>query len=741
MSDEATTHKAICRICINGCALDVTVDRGKVIDVTGDRDNPMFQGYTCVKGRAQPAFLNSPDRILRPLRREPDGSFTPIGYEQALDEIADRLRAIREARGPNAIAHYLGTFRDVVSQPMSDAFMDALGSPLRFDPNTIDKPGKLISMALHGAWMAPPMNFQDARVALVIGANPLVGHTGFPSTNPSKWVTTMQRQGMKLVVIDPRETDIAKRADLFIQPRPGFDDLIMAAMLKVIVEERLYDQEFVQENASGLARLTAELKEIALADVARIADVRTGDIAEAARIFAAAGRGFVFVGTGANMAQSGSFVEYLAMNLTTLCGYWLREGERVDSLPTLLPVRVPRAQAAPPKPVRSGLAFRSRGLTGTPAGLPTSAACDEILLPGDQQIRALIVNGGNPVVGWPDQLKVIEAMKALELLVCIDPWMTATTRYAHYVLPPIMPLETESSSQSLDMRAAFGMPGYGMTQAYAQYSPKIVDPPAGSDLMEDWEIYFELARRLGLGMKLHGQPGTAAQDHVFDMTRRPTPGEMIELMARGSRVPLAEVKRHPSGALFPEPAVHVQPKEPGWTGRFELANEEMMADLAALAREVRAPDAGAEPADLPYRLISRRMRHVFNSSGNMEPANRGKPFNPAFMHPADLEAEGLCAGDVIGIISARASVIGIVEPDKSLRRGLISMAHSFGGSPDEDDRFALLGAPTGRLIDQYAAYDRYSGQPRMSNIPVRIERLTQTGQGIETPRAAVMAAG
>jgi anaerobic selenocysteine-containing dehydrogenase len=728
MTEETIVRKAVCRICINGCALDVTVEGGKVVDVTGDRRNPMFQGYTCVKGRAQPAYLYSSDRILRPRRRETDGSFTEIGYDQALDEIAARIGALSRAHGPNAIANYLGTFRDMLSHPISDAFMDALGSAMRFDPNTIDKPGKLISMALHGAWMAPPMNFQDARVALVIGANPLVGHTGFPSTNPSKWVTTMQRQGMKLIVIDPRETDIAKRADLFIQPRPGFDDLIMAAMLKVIVEERLYDEAFVAENADGFDRLAAGLAEVSLADAARIADVQAEDIAAAARIFAAAGRGFVFVGTGANMAQSGSLVEYLAMNLTTLCGYWLRAGERVDSLPTLLPVRVPRAQAAPPKPVRSGLPFRTRGLTGTPAGLPTSAACDEILMPGDRQIRALIVSGGNPVAGWPDQLKVIEAMKALELLVCIDPWMTATTRYAHYILPPLMPLETESTSQTLDSRAAFGMPGYGMTQAYAQYSPKAVDPPEGSDLLEDWEIYFELARRLGLQLRLNGQPCTAAQDHIFDMSRRPSVGEMIALAARGSRVPLAEVKKHPSGAFFPEPAVHVQPKEPGWTGRFELADKEMMADLAALAHDARAPNAPAGPAEMPYRLISRRMRHVFNSSGNMEPANRGKPFNPAFMHPADLDAEGLRAGDAVRIESARASVFAIVEPDRTLRRGLVSMAHSFGGSPDEDDRFALIGASTGRLIDQVAAYDRYSGQPRMSNIPVRIEPLSQANR-------------
>jgi anaerobic selenocysteine-containing dehydrogenase len=226
---------------------------------------------------------------------------------------------------------------------------------------------------------------------------------------------------------------------------------------------------------------------------------------------------------------------------------------------------------------------------------------------------------------------------------------------------------------------------------------------------------------------LRGQ-GTV-DDYVFDMGRRPTSGEMIEVVARGSRVPLDAVKRYPEGAMFPDPKVYVQPKEAGWTGMFELADDDMMADLAQLARAAERSDRGSHGADLPYRLISRRMRHVFNSSGNMQPANRGKPFNPAFMHPADLEAAGLVEGDAVRIVSARSSIVALVESDKTLRRGLISMSHSYGGSPDEDDRFAELGAPTGRLIDQDAAYDRYSGQPRMSNIPVRIERLAATMSG------------
>lgn len=713
---------ALCRVCINACGLSVTVDvAGRVLNVTGDAQHPVHAGYSCVKGRAQPTYLGSPSRRHRPQVRARDGKLVDAPLDQVLDEIAAALVSIRDRHGSDAIADYVGTYRDVLTDPLAGAFMAAVGSPMRFDPNTIDKPGKLIALALHGKWNAPPTGFQDAAVALVLGANPLVGHTGFPHTNPRRWLDEARRGGMKLVVVDPRRTDVARRADLHLQPAPGHDVEIVAAIIRVVLDEGRHDKRFVAEEVRGVEELRAAVASFTPERAAAAASVDAADIVEAARIFASGPRGFAFAGTGSNMSQSGTLLEYLLLCLQTLCGFWMRAGDHVRSVPTLTPVPAYRAQATKPTPARGyGVRLARRGLTSTPAGLPTAGVPDEIM---SGRVKALIISGGNPVAGWPDQLRVIEAMKALELLVVIDPWDTATTRYAHYVIAPTMPLEMASTTANLDSRCSFGMAGYGVVDAYAQYSPPVAARPADSDLLEDWEVYYELARRMGLTLTLR-RPGGAVLS-VLDMSARPSTDELLGVMATGARVPLDEVKKHPSGALFPAENIRVARKEDGWAGRLEVGDPEMIADLSELSGQL--PAAGYEAPDdasYPFRLISRRLAHVFNSTATHLPGGRGAPtYNPAFLHPDDLVRLGLRDGDAVSITSARATIPAVVAGDDTLRRGLVSMAHSYGGAPDRDAEFRVIGSNTGRLIDVDAAYDRYSGQPRMSGIAVQVVPL------------------
>ena len=371
---------------------------------------------------------------------------------------------------------------------------------MRFSPGTIDKPGKKIAQALHGSWMAPARGFDDPAVTLLIGINPLISFTGFPYGNPGKWLSAQQKRGMKLIVIDPRRSDVARRADLHLQPRPGEDVAILAGLLRVILEEGLHDQDFVVENAVGLDALRRAIAPFTPAEVERRADIPGADLVLAARLFAAGPRGYVMAGTGPNMAGAGTLVEYLVLALQTVCGQWMRMGERVRHPGTLLPALAPKAQAAPPRPAYGlGNLLRVRGLGNTAAGLPTAALSDEILLAGDGQVRALLSCGGNPVGAWPDQGKTIEAMRALELLVQIDPWMSATARLAHYVIAPRIWLEVAGTTQGLDLLTRNGT-GYGQVDAYGQYSPALVDPPPDSDLIEEWQFFYRLARSMGLAL-------------------------------------------------------------------------------------------------------------------------------------------------------------------------------------------------------------------------------------------------
>jgi anaerobic selenocysteine-containing dehydrogenase len=304
---------------------------------------------------------------------------------------------------------------------------------------------------------------------LFVGINPLVTYTGLPAGNPGKWLNEQLEAGLQLIVIDPRRSDVAKRATLHLPARPGSDIHVIAAMIRVILTEDLMDGDFVARYTAGLETLREHLEPFTAERAAQVAGVAAEDIVAAARLFAGARRGFVMAGTGPHMSGYGTLAEYLLLDLETLCGHWLRAGEQVPNAGALLPARRYVAQPVGPSPARYGERLRTRGLRRTAAGLPTAALPDEILA---GEIKALISIGGNPVASWPNQLKTIDALARLELFVQVDPWLTASARQADYVVAPPMPLEVASSSVVLDVLSTMGT-GYSTAVPYAQYTDAV----------------------------------------------------------------------------------------------------------------------------------------------------------------------------------------------------------------------------------------------------------------------------
>jgi anaerobic selenocysteine-containing dehydrogenase len=711
----------------------VEVDGGRIRSITGDPENEVFAGYSCVKGRAQNEIMYHPSRLLHSQQRLGDGSYRPIPVHEAMDEIAARLADIVDRCGASAVAAYFGTTGalNFFVPPIVQAFMQALGSPMLFTPNPIDKPGRNTAAALHGSWMAPPQGFQDPDVALLLGLNSYQSYYGVPSGNPGKWLSERLRAGLQLIVVDPRATDIAKRATLHIQPKPGEDIAILACLLNVIISEGLYDQEFVNSYIRGFDRLASVVKPFAPELVARRADVPADELVRAARVFATAGRGYAAAGVGPGFSASSTLVHYLLLCLDAVCGHYMRAGERVTRTTVLMPRPTYKAQAAPPRPAWGfGTRLRTRGLTDTAAGLPTGVLPDEILTPGDGQVRALFSVGGNPVSAWPDQLKTIDAMRELELLVQVDAWMSATARMAHYVIAPTMAYEKPAATLMTDNLVL--MPHwYGPAVAYGQYTPAIIEPPAGADLIDDWEFFYGLAQRLGIQLDLSPSLGVAVSGRInmtttpmndgrIDMTTIPTVDELIELFSRGSRIPLDEVKRHPHGAAFTDPAEYVAAGDPDADARLEVADDTMMRDLT---RILNTDTTTVADPRFPFTIIGRRVQHTYNSSQNFTATNRGRGHNPAYMHPDDIKSLGLQPGDAIELTSARASIPGIIEADRTLRRGLISMSHCYGDAPDNDHLFREIGSPTNRLLDNEEFTDPYIGMPRMGATPVNVRPL------------------
>ena len=703
---------------------------GRPIRVVGDRRAPLYGGYTCPKGRALPEQHTHPQRLLSSQRRGADG-FEAIDSERAMDEVAARVRAIIEESGPRSVALYIGT--NALPYPgsvaLGPAWLRALGSRMLFTSNTIDQPGKQIALALHGGWHAGAQDFESADTWLIVGQNPLISKSAsVPSQNPGQKLKAAVGRGMELVVIDPRRTETARRAHVHLQPRPGEDPALLAAMLHVIFHEGMADHAFLAANARGVEELREAVAPFTPEHVAERAGVPKADLIEAARVFGSAQRGGASCGTGSSFATRGTLTEYLALCLSTVCGYWPRAGEQATRLNVLLPAFTPRAEPYPPyRAWGFGEKLRARGLTNTAAGLPTAALNDEILLPGEGRVRALFCLGGNPMMAFPDQRRTQQAMQKLDLLVTFDPELSATSRLADYVIAPKLTLETPGMSQPAELLKYFG-PAVGYAKPFGMYAAPAVEAPEGADVVEEWQFFYGLAQRMDLPIHVVGFYGWGK--HVespvvvteLDMRRRPSTEELYEIICKGSRVPLAEVKKHPHGALFDEVRDVVHPRDDDCGARLECAEPSMLSELAL----VRADEwrARQNTPKHPFRLVPRRSNHFVNSSGrSLQGLTRGRPWNPAYLHPEDLVELELSPGDLVRIRSRHDAVLGVVAADESLRRGLVSMTHAFGTNPDEQENPRAVGSNTGRLLRAEDDYDPVSGIPRMGALPVAVESV------------------
>ncbi|MFK8019981.1 MAG: molybdopterin-dependent oxidoreductase [Pseudomonadales bacterium] len=721
----------VCRLCIAHCGVLAHVEddagRRKVTRVTGDPDNPMFKGYSCPKGRALPELHNHDGRLLHSLRRDDSGEFDTVASGEAATQIAERLQSLVDEFGPRSVAVYVGTPN--VAYPagasVGNAFLRSLGSSMFFTSNTIDQPGKQIAMAAHGKWLGGEPDFDKADAWLLLGGNPIISKSaGIPGQNPAQKLKEAQARGLQLIVVDPRVSDVARKAVVHLQPRPGEDHALLAGMLNIIIQENLYNEEFVRNNVSGFEQLAAQVKEFTPEYVAERADVPQQDLERAARMFAGATIKHANSGTGPSFSMYCNLKEYLLACLNTLCAAYVQEGDVVTRPNAMLPSYVPHAQAlAPFKGWGYGEKMRVRGLTDTAAGMPTAALADEILLEGEGQVKALICIGGNPMAAWPDQAKTQAAMEALDLLVCFDVEMSSTARLADYVIACKQTLETPGMSQSGENIKYFGT-GIGFQAAYGQYSDVIADPPHGSDLVEEWSFFYDMAKHLSKELFFAAVFGFAKHKEAemeimpLPLENKPTTADIYERICSRSRIPLSEVKQYPHGKIW-NVEVRVEAKEAGCDARLDCANDTMMAQLA----EVFAEDFRQSWSDpkFPFRYIPRRHNNFMNSAGrSIEKLSGGKRWNPAWMHPDDLAELGVQSGDSVSISSAHGTIPAIVEADTSLRRGLVAMSHAFGGLVNEDDRYLEQGSNTGKLLSTEVDYDPITGMPRMGNIPVAI---------------------
>ena len=708
------TKKSFCRFCHVYCGIEVDVEHDRVLAVRGDPDNAVSQGYTCLKGRAEMERIYHPDRLLSSLKRV-DGRLIGITPAQALDEIAAKLREIVRQYGPGAVAVYggCGAHRTSAGGPwFLGKWLEALGSPRLYTSFTIDSPSLLV--AYYRLFGGPlPVNVFDianADVAMFVGTNPVVSHMpSMPQSNPFRRLRDARNRGMKLIVIDPRRCEVARQADIHLQVKPGEDATLLAGMIKVIIEQKLYDKEYVEACVSGVDELYGVVRDFDLEYVSRRTQVPADLIENAAQMFAKPERGGAQSGTGLHMARHQNLSTQLVMILNALCGRYDRRGGLVRNEGPLgfeLPENLGPVQI----PLYPGPESRVRGIKGTLSFLgfytemPSNTLTDEILTPGEGQVRALFVVGGDPALVFPDEASTVRALKSLDLLVVSDLFLSATAKFADYVLAVKHPFERTDIPRMMDICYPF---------PFGQYSPPLVSSPDG--LLEDWEVFWGLAERLDLQLQIPG----------LSKDRKPTTDDILDGLHAMSRIPLDEIRKYPGGHVWGERELKAGGAIPNMIGHDDHKMAAGHPEVIAGLREVRAEpviEAGGygHEENFAFRLITYRLKEVYCTQGQNLPSLRAKrPFNPVLMNPQAMRRVGVRDGDRVVVDSGFGSLEGIVESTEDLAPGVVALAFGWGDPSDEGGP-REKGSNVQRLIPDDQRYDPVTGLALQSAIPVNV---------------------
>ena len=721
----------ICRACHAQCGLIVDFKDGKPVATHGNKDNPAYAGFSCSKGRDLQNYHSYPSRLKHSLKKS-SGEYVDYEWKTAAKEMAKKIELIISEHGPDSVALYIGTFgyNTFPSHAFALAFMKAIKSQMIFTSVTIDQPGKAITAALHGIWLAGGYRHKEWDGLLVMGSNPLVSMLGGVGANPAKNLHEAKKRGMKLIVIDPRVTETAKQADLHLQCNPGYDGEILACIIRTIIQEDYHDKDFIKKETKGFSDLVKAVQPFTPKKVAEFAGVTEEKLVEAARLYGSFKKADISLGTGPNMSGAGNLSEYLGKVIMSLMGHWRREGELKENVGVFVNGFPPIAAGSGSTPATGfGKKLRVRDLEESTAGLPTGALADEILTPGKGQVKALLVLGGNPMLAWPDQIKTFKAMKKLELLACFDPRKTKTGILSDYIIAPKIHYERYSTSAPNELLGNFGN-GWGYEDTYGQICDPILDVPEGSNLCEEQEFFYEMAKELGLNLTINSMafvdPNAAAQNQTIIKTDEPFPDPISiwEAILKGSPVSYTEARKDLNsfkGKRFDREPDTIQKRPDDWPGYLNIGHPIMISKLKEIALTFgSSPIADA----FPFRLISRRLKDALNSAWHESSSLKKRlPHHPAYINPSDMLQLGINDGDLVEITSERSSIKCKSYSAADVKVGCLAVPHGWGTNPDEEDDPINSGGNTGRLSFNDKNFDPITGIPIMSAIPVKLSKL------------------
>ncbi len=698
--------------------MSLTIEGDRLISAVGDATASPYGGYMCVKGLASVDFHNGAEaRLLSSVRRDASGKLVETSASQAMDEIASKLSVLIAEHGPRSVAFYHGTgaYRSVLGGLLERSFVAATGSPNFFSTMTIDQSAKWVTAGRMGVMASGKPSTRDIDLAVIVGNNPVVSHQTYPfgpgeCGAPGRSLANAKERGARIVVIDPRHTETARYADLVIQPLPGHDAALFAAIAFVLLRDQTYDRAFCDRFVTQLEELRRAVAPFTPERVAQRADVPVAQIELVAKWLGEAQRPFVGSGTGPSMSAHSNLNDHMIETVNALVGGYKRAGDLVRNPGTLKP-RVPVATVvAAGRSWEKGVKCRTADVGALFGEFPAALLPREILAPGPDKIRALIVFGGNPIMALGDPGRAVPAFEDLELLVSLDARMNETAALSHYVIATSQHFERHDVTVAGDAL---------YPEAFAQYAPPAVPKPPAT--IHDWEFFWGVASRMKLQLILkywtYGQAFEAVPGGLkLDLERPPEAEDLIRHLCTYGVVTFEELRANPSGVRPSLPATYVQAAEDNGA-RLQLCPADVAVELQVVLHE--EPDARFR-----YRLTARRILEAMNSAYRDARRTAKKyPVNWAYMHPDDLKADGIEEGSLVEIQSEAGHILGLAKADPKVRRGVLSMTHLYGSLSPSTDPLQQRGSHTGRLTSLEHYLEPINFMPRFSGIPVNVRAV------------------
>lgn len=673
--NNTMTKYHICPLCEAACGLEFQVEGNEITSVKGNNQDVLSKGFICPKGASILKLENDPDRLRHPVRRNRDGEFEEISWEEAFSIVTDRLKQVQRQYGRDAVAIYMGTvvIHKYSAMVMRGVLLNTLGTRNSTGANSQDTSTRFVSSYfLYGSIFSITIpDLERTSYLLCIGANPVVSNGSLlTAPNIRSRLQGIIHRGGKIIVVDPRRTETAKIASEYISIRPGADAAFLLAIIQTLHTEQYIDVATLQQCSSGWSTIAQLINTFTPERVAQYTGIEAPTIRRIALEFISASSSVAYSRIGVSNNEFGTLASYAIEVLNLIAGRLGAVGGAMFSTPAIDIIRLAQlAKADGFNRWRS----RVRCLPETNGDIPASVLAEEMETPGTGQVRAFIVYAGNPVLSTPNGKRLATALEKLDFMVAIDHYINETNRFADIILPPASALAEDSVDAVFSNLAI---------QNIIRWSTPVI--PRAADERLDWEILMELANRLG--SKPTGLP---IVDPVLNICQRIgltfTPASTMDIALRfgkyGDRfMPFLsglnreKVQKNPHG-------IDLGILKPGFKQRIYHQDGLIHLDSIEIRQAIAQLDNKLNESIDPNELLLIGRRDIRSNNSWMHNVSNlmgGKPRCILFVHANDAKKYGLKDGEHALLENKIHSAAVPIHITDEIREGVVSLPHGWG---------------------------------------------------------------